>query len=672
MTAIDQLYEELQPNLRGISARQVQAALRGLEPALEALPRPRTQLTLKRLRFEGEKQGDFRFYPGVNIVRAGNDKGKSSLLKLIHFCLTGKSDLKKDVDSWISRVELSFELGGVPHAISVEKSRRPRGRLVGGALGRDPLDPSGELSGGLTELLTWTSGKEMQHKLETFFNQAFGLRPLMGTQKDSRKGSDALLDSPTSYRAYVRGMYITQDMGYISLVTDGVAYGNLFMKVVGMLLGVRGIDGFFAVEARRARLENELGKEERYHRRIEESLGLRDLATLDEEVDKLERYIDELKVERTALLVRATSGDLDRRLTEATARLVSLDNVRQQTAQRLHSAELELQASRRDVVDFEQALAGHRVLSAIHPSHCPVCETAVAAQRRSPPAVEGQCTLCHEDLPESVPRAEMVAVATERLAVAGRSIEEQSRAVAGLRAELEELEFKIEQISQQKRHLQAQLRSAHQGTEDMEREIELETRYLGRLEAERENSAQMAAGDGKSSNISRLSKRKQILDAVLRHLRIRHADSNERLKQDFAERVQEYCTTMGFPGLEDLRLDAQLKPQIRQHGKVYSFDELSPGEKVRFTLAFHLAMAIGTAEDLEHGAHPGLLLIDSPGKEEMVHKDFEAVVNLLSHIEEQHSKSIQVLVATSIPAIFRATAREKQVFLEDDDTPLFG
>ena len=96
-------------------------------------------------------------------------------------------------------------------------------------------------------------------------------------------------------------------------------YGNLFMKVVGMLLGVRGIDAFFAVEARRAHLKNRLAKEERYHRRLEESLELRDLATLDGEIDKLERYIDELKVERAALFVRATSNDLDRRLGEVTA-----------------------------------------------------------------------------------------------------------------------------------------------------------------------------------------------------------------------------------------------------------------------------------------------------------------------------------------------------------------
>ncbi|MCP5069789.1 MAG: hypothetical protein GY946_24745, partial [bacterium] len=192
----------------------------------------------------------------------------------------------------------------------------------------------------------------------------------------------------------------------------------------------------------------------------------------------------------------------------------------------------------------------------------------------------------------------------------------------------------IEQHTQQKRHLQAQLRSAHQGSAEIEREIELETRYLGRLEAERESASRMVAQDGGNPSIKKLMKRKTILAEVLRHLRTENADMNERMKQAFAKRVQEYCTAIGLPGLEEIRFNAQLKPRIRQNGKEYSFEELSPGEKVRFVLAFYLAMAIATGEDLEYGAHPGLLLIDSPGKEEMVSKDFGAVVDLLRRIEE--------------------------------------
>ncbi len=662
MNEIDDLYSSLRPQLRGISARSFRTCLRGLEPTLTMNFRPRTQLTIRRLRFGGEKQGDFHFHPGVNVLRAGNDKGKSSTLKMIHFCLTGKNDLKKDVDSWIARVELDFALDGVAHAIVVDKGARPAGSLVRGDL--EHFD-EGET------LVTWKSGKEMQEQLEQFFNDAFGLRPLMGTQKDSRKGSDQLLDSTTSYRAYFRGMYINQDMGYTSLMTDGLGYGSLFMKILGMLLGVRGIDAYFAVDARLAHLENELGKEERYHRRLEESLDLRDLAGLEEEISKLERYIDSLKVDRAGLLVRATSDDMDQRLVEVTEHLMGLDSARQQTTRSLQEAEHELADLERATAEFETALAGQKVLAAIRPERCPVCETAIRERRRFKEATDGECVLCHEEMPVREDTEDLEQILNARLDEARGASQEKRRQADALRADLEEIDVRFGQLMQQKRNLQTQLRSAHLGTAELDREIELESRYLGRLEAERENAAKMVSDDGGGSNIKSLLQRKKVLNTVLRHLRTLDADANERRKREFTERVQQYCTTIGFPGLEDMTLDMQLRPKIYQNGKVYSFEELSPGEKVRFTLAFYLALAITTGEDLEHGTHPGLLLLDSPGKEEMVMKDFEAVVDLLSMVEEKHADSIQVIVATTVPAIRSATAREKQCFIENDDDPMF-
>ncbi|MEM7581941.1 MAG: hypothetical protein AAF560_01055 [Acidobacteriota bacterium] len=679
MSALDSLYSALRPSLRNISRETFDACLSGLEPTLEMLPERRTQLTLQRLRFRGEKTGDFRFHPGVNVLRAGNDKGKSSVLKLVHFCLTGRNELKKDVNGWISEVELFFQLGEASHAIAVDKRRRPRGRLVRlspeasrGVHANGQVDIELDPLHGSEVLVEFRNGKQMQRELEAFFNRAFGLRPLMGTQKASRKDSDALLDSTTSYRAYFRGMYINQDLGYTALVTDGIPYGNLFMKVVGMLLGVRGIDAFFAVEAQRAHLENRLAKEERYHRRLEESFELPDLATLDEEIDRLERYVDELKVERTAAFVRVTSNDLDRRLKEVTDKLVAFDDMRQQIASHLSTAEIERQRLQQEARELEAAISSHRSLSAIHPDRCPVCETRIAERQRHRDPVAGRCLLCHEDLPESEDEAAFAAVAERRLTEAQASLSAQSQRIEARRADLDELDFRAKQSAQLKSHLQAQLRSAHQSTKELEREIELETRYLGRLEAQRDNATRLISDDNDDFAMNQLLRRKQVLDIVLRHLRTLDADTNERLKRNFARRVQEYCTTIGFPGLEDIAFDAQLKPQVRQNGKEYAFEELSPGEKVRFVLAFYLALAIATAEDLEHGAHPGLLLIDSPGKEEMVVRDFEAVVNLLRQVEERHAESIQAIVATSLPAISAATPAEKQFFIDNDDEPLFG
>ena len=682
MSEIDELYQTLKPGLRGVSAKAFGAALDGLEPAFAARRRRRTRLAIRRLRFRGAKCGDFRFHPGVNVLRAGNDKGKSSILKLIHFCLTGKNELKKDVDDWIDEVELEIEIDGLPHVIAVDKRGRPKGQLVEGGL-EDELD--GTLDGvpAVEPLLAWQSAKEMQEKLEGFMNEVFGLRPLMGTQKDSRKGSDALLDSLTSYRAYFRGLYVNQDLGYTTLLTDGLAYGNHFMKVLGMLLGIDGIEAFFAVDARRAHLENALGKEERYHRRLESrrleaTPDRRDLATLDEDLGKLELYIDELKTERTRLLVQATSDDADKRLGALSDRLLKLDDAREGAARRLRASEDELEAARREIAELETALASRRALSPIQPEKCPVCTRALAERRRFPEPRAGSCLLCHEDLPaaehtgdttgDGTGDTDFEALAEKRLAAARDGLEALGRQVGARRAVLEETEVRLEKLRRQKRNLQSQLRSAFQGVAEIEREIELETRYLGRLEAERENAARIAS-EGDGSGMEKLLRDKQILDAVTRHLRTAAATKNERTKRAFTDRILEHCTAMGFPGLEDVHLDARLEPRIVQNGKTYRFDELSPGEKVRFVLAFYLALATGGKES---GLHPGLLLIDSPGKEEMVDKDFAVVVELLREIEDRYRDEIQILVASSIPAISGATDPEKQIYVAADDTPLFG
>lgn len=655
MSQIDQLHNELRDGLRKISARDFREALEGLEPALGASPGPRCQLTLRRLRFWGEKKGDFRFFPGVNVLRAGNDKGKSSILKMIYFCLTGKNDLKKDVDSWVDFVELYFELDGQPHAIEVRKRGRARGRILECRVDRPEDLERAEV------VAEFRHGKAMQHELESFFNRRFGLRPLMGTQKDSRKGSDLLLDAPTSYRAYVRGLYINQDLGYTDLVTDGVPYGHLFTKIVGMLLGIRGLDGIFAVEARLAHVENLLGKEERYHRRMEASLGMRDLATLDEEIGRLERYIDGLKVERTAFLVRATSNDLDRRLGEMTDRLVALDSARQQAAHQLASSEQALEAAEAQAAELEAAQRGRQLFAPILPERWPVFDVELTEEQKRTMA---------QQLEREGSRFD--ALVAERLETSRRAVERQRTAVERHRSELQEIAFRADQLAQQKRHVQAQLRSAHQGTAEHDKEIELETRYLGRLEAERESASKVVSDDGGGTNLHRLSRHKKVLQAVLRHLRVQDAAANEARKQELARRVQDYCTTIGFPGLEDVSLDPQLRPRVLQNGKTYGFDELSPGEKVRFVLAFYLGLAVVTAEDLENGPHPGLLLIDSPGKEEMVEGDFEAVVKLLSQMEGRHADSVQVIVATSLEAIRGATQVSKQYFVADDDETVFG
>ena len=191
MSELDRIYEALRPSLRDVTGVEFRTYLQGLEPALELRPQRRTQLTLRRLRFRGDKNGDFRFQPGVNVLRAGNDKGKSSILKLVHFCLTGKNELKKDVDAWISEVDLTFELDGVPHAIAVDKRKRPKGRLVRSvsppeAADRD-LEAAFDPLHGAQDAVAVPDGRHpmLEVELESLEDQRLVVRPVGGVLFDA-------------------------------------------------------------------------------------------------------------------------------------------------------------------------------------------------------------------------------------------------------------------------------------------------------------------------------------------------------------------------------------------------------------------------------------------------------------------------------------------------------
>jgi hypothetical protein len=433
------------------------------------------------------------------------------------------------------------------------------------------------------------------------------------------------------------------------------------MKILGTLLGLRGLQGFFAVEARRAHLENALGKEKRYHQRLEKSLDLPNLASLSEEIDNLESYIVDLKTRRSSLYIRSASKDLDQRLAVLGEQVLEADEIAERKARDLQKATLRLEGAEerlKELLASQAERAGSEL--------CTICEAPVQEIIQGYRPARCRCALSLTMLP--TPPEEGNEKETQEIE---DSIPMLRRRVARLGAERQDLALRVRQLTQEKRTLQAQLRTSHQSTADLDQEIELETRYLGRMEANRDRAAQVVTSDDEPE-IQELLQEKKILDAVLRQLRTNDSDANERTKRAFAERVRNYCTNIGFPNLEEISLDSQLRPSIGQNGQNHTFEELSPGEKVRFVLAFHLALAITSSEAPQTGSHPGLLLIDSPGKEEMVQGDFEAVVGLLRQVEETHAESLQVIVASTIPAIAGATAKEKQIFIANDQQPLFS
>lgn len=659
----DDLVAALLVKLDGVAEPEVREVLKELELETKERPPKRAQLTLKRLRFAGERNGDLKFYPGVNVIRSGNLKGKTTILQLIQLCLTGSLKLKPDMSKWITLVDLDFDLDATSYTVHVDRTGpRPQGHLASGSMDVPATDAR--------ERREFKNAKEMAATLENFFSEKLVLEVLHGTQKDSRKDSDALLINTTSYETYFKGLYINQDSGYLHLVTD-TFFSSQYTKIVGMLLGYRGLRPYFEADTKLALTKNELAKEEAHVRRNEaETAAGRSSDEISKELEAATRKVDELKLKRAEALVRATSPDIDLRLARVTEDLVQAREGAALAQEELTDAERVRDADEAVVVALKDAIASKHHFSALAPHHCPVCETAITKSRTQVRQGKGQCLLCAEDVnPHS--DKQMLALLHSRLSEAEGALKSKEAAFRSAKRGVQAANELAASLAQEKLRLQTQLRAAHTDGSLAEAQLEKEIRRVGKLEAEREEAQRVASRSATDSKVAALSMKRRVLEALVSHLRTAHGLANEQVKLLFSARVLDYLTRCGVGNIESVRLDAQLKPELVQNGSTLGFSDLSAGEKLRFVLAFFFALAISPAEDIPAAAHPGLLLIDSPGKEEMVEKDFKAVVGLLRFIDEHHASQVQAIVATTYRDIRDAAPPERVRFIDNDEDFLF-
>ncbi len=131
----------------GISVVDAEARLQKRGVFADRPIRPTPKLTITGISFKGQKIGknvsgpiDFKWsdlstgvwavtsYGGAN---KSNLVGKSSVLEIILWCLRGEvKDLQEDVRSWLSWVQLTFQLDDRPHTIEFAvNDKRPNGEL---------------------------------------------------------------------------------------------------------------------------------------------------------------------------------------------------------------------------------------------------------------------------------------------------------------------------------------------------------------------------------------------------------------------------------------------------------------------------------------------------------------------------------------------------------------
>jgi len=591
----------------------------GVAPS-SVLPRQRS-LILRSVRLSGVKHGEDRPFefswdslePGFwALLTDENGRGKSSILGLVRGALQGRfpgARVKSDVWAWVEELDVAFTIDAAEYRVSL---RKPRGEC------RD-IDTTVRLarrSGGVeVPIVEGAANAEFSNGVEALFMEEFGFAKFHAFRA---KQAEAVEHGWNSMSA---ALFIT---GPGEALFGDVTSDALPLRLIQLFIGLPWITTYTVASAALKKVEAE---REREQGRVASKVTSR-IAEIDRDISDTEK---KLKGQPDVSAVRASLPGLDRILVE---RRREADDAAQVLA--LREAELSEAKSiraeaRRRVLQAREDAAAGLVFRRLQPACCPACANTFEEGRFSAVEVTA-CGLCGRADPgteddDKTKLAEMetahadalqtLKMAEKALQTAQETAEAASTNLAGAEAAINKAQDEL---------------LAGSDAEALRAHIEM-------LRARQEELRMMA-----SPSASQAASEEE--EAVLRAAEEVTKELFDSLQREVLEQVSaslmRHCVDFGVQNLEAMTLQGNGVLRIRQGGVSLSFGGLNPGERLRVRIALALAV-LEVSKARGHGRHPGLIVLDSPGAQEMSDHDFASLIGSVVDAAEQFG-DIQIIV----------------------------
>jgi hypothetical protein len=361
---------------------------------------------------------------------------------------------------------------------------------------------------------------------------------------------------------------------------------------------------------------------------------------LEREIDIVRKQLNALPSETKTAEALAQAGHA---VTSATTKMADLQARAAKSDADAEQIIAEALADERAVRDLRESIVASRFFNGLKPKCCPRCETEVPTTRVKAEVTDLACSLCaeaitedrFEDVSEELEAAEARASASK--AAADRAKSARSAAQSALKAAKEALGAAQAEL--------AELAKGSDFTAKRNAELELarlegalEERSTAPKETAPDPDADLIAVAGKETAKAYDAGRTDIIDAL-------NAE------------ILPLARRLGIEALESVTLDSGGKMKLEKGGTTTSFTKVTAGERLRLRLATAVAL-LRVGRRLGIGRHPGLLIIDSPSKEEVTKVNLEALLVELRTIAEE-IEDLQVIVAgTDADEIVRALGEE--------------
>jgi hypothetical protein len=579
--------------------------------AAPVLPRPRT-LCIRSISFLGQKSGTqskgaiaFEWNDlgsGVwALLSDRNLRGKSSVLAIMRAAVQGRfpGEIKPDVWLWLSTVNVEFQIDQTRYRVSVLKNS-----------GEKSIEKSivrlsrfqGDLS---VDLYSGSLGDDFEQHVSSLFATELGIQPFFAY--NSRIGAA----HPHEWAAIASALFLIhpdQKMIFGDNVVDALP-----LRLLQMFMGLPWVSTHTAAQANAKAIEAKLEQARSDGRR---SLNQRKVR-LDQLKEREGQIEDGLQHLPDRVELRRMMAEKDAELLSVQEEVLAALPVSEAAANASREAERATLERRRELLQLEHDVAAGYVFRKLRPVCCPACEADIDGARfKSRP--QSTCTLCGTEAPPPEDSGE------EEISEIRRDIKEAERTVEDLRRQAKRARDNYHSAIERRTRVSEEIRSIAQALSGDEGGI-LEKELIGikarieelelvpepeREKIEYEVDLRVLAAAAVES--------KEVFDELQRSVLVK-----------VAAKMLEYSSAFGVQNLESMEFDQGGKLKIKQGSAQTFFGSLAPGERLRVRIAAALAV-VGVSRETGYGRHPGLLVLDAPGAQEVVQYDLEKMLAAVS------------------------------------------
>ena len=250
----------------------------------------------------------------------------------------------------------------------------------------------------------------------------------------------------------------------------------------------------------------------------------------------------------------------------------------------------------------------------------------------------GACSVCGEEISSENGDSEALEAAVSRLEASAKAVTAAKSDLQSVEGKRAEVDRRIAEIDQRIADLELQL---IQYSKRQELKVEIKV-----LEARIEETTY----DPEPEPDESITIQSQVFECAVSETDRRVKAIQEGLLDEVSKKILEYSKRFGMENYTKVVLRGNATLPIEKGGESTSFSKVTPGEKLRLKVATVLSL-LSVAESRGLGRHPGVLLIDSPGAQEVAPGDLEQLISGLAEVSGELGH-LQVFVgALASPAI---------------------